>query len=494
MKQMKKTALSLLLVLCLVMSLLVPALAADEQETQPNEGYDLFLEVLELYREKFYKDKTTEQILTDAIRQFLTDHPEQAKDLLNAMLSADDAYGRYLDAEGVNNAFHYKEYAGVGLTITLDGESVLISEVTAGGPAAIAGIEAGDYLLAIDGQTVSGLALTTISDLARGEEGSSVTYSIHRPSTGENLSFTMTREALSEQTITYELIPACNYEAAMITIKDFSGMLTYYEWITVKNELLDLGVKNVIFDVRNNPGGDLTIVLEILNFLIPGEGREILSIKGRGGQYDETYRTTDRALDYDNIFVLCNRNSASGAEIFAGVLKEYDLATVIGEKTYGKGVGQGYFELSDETMAAFTVFEVLLPGGVHYDGEGITPDLVVENPRKKLELPALGAFNHQNYHSAVLGAKNETVLALEQRLKFLGYMTQADETFDTATKLALETLQRNSGLTVTGTLDRETLEYITDYINHLKNITYEEDIQTDYAIDLMREKMGFKAA
>ena len=168
--------------------------------------------------------------------------------------------------------------------------------------------------------------------------------------------------------------------------------------------------------------------------------------------------------------ILIDETTASAAELFAIALQEYDIAELVGKKTYGKAIGQQYFELEDGSEAIITAIQVTSPKGVKYNGVGVTPDYEVDNTEVPRELPDFIVFSHANYQQAVFGADNEAVEALEQRLVLLGVMREADSVFDQDTAQALAIYQKNMGLEQTGELDLLTFQSITDLVNAVKNV------------------------
>ena len=483
---MKHTVLKLLsglLCLCLLFgSATLPALADEVRD------YSKFEEVYELYKEYFYVEKDEEAILLDTLKTLLENDPELFGQVMDALMKSGDPYSRYSPPETVQAEQTAKQYGGVGMTVQpQDDGRILVVELNPGGAAETAGIQIGDQITAIDGVSVLNLTPEAAVELGRGEVGTNVTYSMYRASTGEMLSFTMVREQLTTVTVSYEFITdeQSGETYAYCRINDFLGMLTYVEFVQFIKDLQNNGVDRILFDIRNNPGGDLNIVLDLINYLIPGEGHLITTVVPRDESQTQEVVTTGRGIETECMVILIDETTASAAELFAIALQEYDIAELVGKKTYGKAIGQQYFELEDGSEAIITAIQVTSPKGVKYNGVGVTPDYEVDNTEVPRELPDFIVFSHANYQQAVFWADNEVVEALEQRLVLLGVMREADSVFDQDTAQALAIYQKNMGLEQTGELDLLTFQSITDLVNAVKNVRYVHDDQLDKAVELI---------
>ncbi len=474
---------SALLCLALLFGALPLTAFADEVR-----DYTKFEQVYDLYKQYYYVDKEEEAILLDTMKKLLETNPELFQEVMNALMKSGDPYSRYASPEKAQAEQTAKQYGGVGMTVQQQEDGrILLVELNPGGAAERAGLQIGDQITAIDGVNVLNLTVEAAVEIGRGEVDTEVTYSVYRASTGEILSFTMTREQLSTVTVTYEFETDAQTGVtyAYCRINDFTGMLTYIEFLEFIKDLQANKVDRILFDLRDNPGGDLNIVLDLINFLIPGEGHVITTVVPRDEAQTQEFLTTGRGIETERMVILVNENTASAAELFAIALQEYKIATLVGKKTYGKAIGQQYFDLEDGSEAIITAIQVTSPKGVKYNGVGVTPDHEVENTEVPRELPAFIPFSHDNYTQAVQGADNEVVNALEQRLVLLGVMREADSVFDEDTAQALRIYQKNMGLEQTGLLDLTTFQSITDLVNVVKTVRYLHDDQLDKAVELI---------
>lgn len=505
--------LALLLALLLLLGVASPALAeevqpAPQQEevpvSEPSAGeqreeeplpedlsFDKFMAIYELYNEVYYTERDREQALLDALRLILESDPELFPTVANAFLQGGDRYSRYLSPERAEEEDNSKVYGGIGVTIDNTDGRLLIREFNSMDCAAqVAGMMVGDQITAIDGASILNLSMDAVAALARGDIGTEVTYSIYRASTGELLEFTMVREKMILQTVLYDFDEFTNAAGetevfAICRINDFEGFLTYLEFVEFKNICLEMNVRRILFDLRDNPGGDFDVTLELINWMIPEEGKRIVSILPRDEEQAEVFETSGRGMETDRVVILVNENTASAAELFTIALQEHGVATVVGQQTFGKAVGQQVYDLTDGSRALITTIQIESPNGERYNGVGVLPDEVVKNTETQRPMPGFLPFHHDNYQQAVPGADNEVVEALEQRLMVLGMMTYADRSFGEETAQALRLYQRSMGLEETGALDLLTFQSITDLVNLVKNVKTYHDDQYDRALALI---------
>lgn len=318
-----------------------------------------------------------------------------------AMVSAlGDRWSHYMSAEGyasyqdqMNNA-----YVGVGITVTEreDGH-VDILGVSKGGPAEGAGIEPGDILTHADGVDLAELTLDESTPLIKGEEGTQVVLTVLRA--GETLEFTVTRAYFETVVAEGQML---ENGIGLVTIENFDKRCAD-ETIAAIEQLLDQGAEALIFDVRNNPGGYVTELVEVLDYLLP-EGLLFRSEYYNG--YEEEDRSDESCVELP-MAVLVNGESYSAAEFFAAALDEYDAAVVVGEKTTGKGYFQITYELSDGSAVALSVGKYYTPKGENLAGVGLTPEV---------EVPLEEELFWQIYYGNVLWQDDPQILAAIEAL------------------------------------------------------------------------------
>ena len=276
-------------------------------------------------------------------------------------ISAEE-YASYEDNK--NNA-----YVGIGITIVVreDGTGEDITQVSPGSSAQEAGILPGDILIKVNGQAIAGMDSDQVAAMVRGEEGTSLTVTVLRD--GAEKDFTLKRQTIQVQVATAEMLDG---NIGLIQINNFNANCAK-ETIAAIEELQKLGATKLIFDVRNNPGGYVDEMLEILDYLLP-EGVIFRDLDYRGNEGEEK---SDKSCLELPMAVLVNGNSYSAAEFFAACLQEKQWAAVVGENTTGKGHFQNTFRLSDGSAINISTGKYFTPNGVNLtDTQGIVPNVV----------------------------------------------------------------------------------------------------------------------
>ena len=319
--------------------------------------------------------------LTDLYNQLTSKYdgsisPEKAiqeakRGMVNA---AGDPYTYYMtasEAEEFNKDLNGDVGAGIGVEIGQRDGLVKVLRTTPDNPARRAGILAGDIIYKADGEDISGLSVEEVAKKLRGQAGSTVILTVVR--NNEEKEFTLTRETINNVSVYTEY----KGDTAILTITRFdenTGELAREK----AQEIVNRGSKKVILDLRGNGGGYVSSAKEVASLWISGD--IIMEQKSSSGFYNQKYYADrDKAL-LANIktVVLVNGSTASASEIVAGALKDYDKATLIGEKTYGKGSVQTLETLSGGEVLRVTSAKWYTPKGVNINKEGITPDKEVE--------------------------------------------------------------------------------------------------------------------
>lgn len=284
-------------------------------------------------------------------------------DRWSGYLSASD-YAAYKDQ--MSNS-----YVGIGITIRVreDDLGFDIQQVEPNGPAAEVGILPGDILIKAEEQSVTELGTAGTGEIIRGEEGTQVHVTILRD--GTEIPFTVTRKRFETVVATARMLED---HIGMVTIANFNRRCAS-ESIAAIEELLAQGAEAIVFDVRFNPGGYSSELVELLDYLLP-EG-ELFRTVDYTGKEDVDMSDAD-CLDIP-MAVLVNGSSYSAAEFFAAALGEYDAAIIVGEQTCGKGYFQQTYRLADGSAATISVGKYYTPKGVSLaEAGGLTPDIVLE--------------------------------------------------------------------------------------------------------------------
>ena len=263
------------------------------------------------------------------------------------------------------------DYVGIGITIMqrADGTGYDIVEVTAGGPSEKAGLLPGDIITHVAGQSAENMDFTQLRGLIMGKKNTKVAITVLRDQ--QILEFSVTRKAIhTKATAGIMLTDTVGY----VYISNFHGNAGE-ETIEVVKDLLNQGAESLVFDVRNNPGGYVDEMVELLDYLLP-EGDLFRSVSSMG--WKEVEKSNAACLEMP-MAVLINGNSYSAAELFAAALHEYDWAVTVGEPTTGKSYYQTTIELGDGSAVQLSTGAYTTPKGVNLtEVGGLVPDVVVE--------------------------------------------------------------------------------------------------------------------
>ncbi|MBI4042021.1 MAG: S41 family peptidase [Deltaproteobacteria bacterium] len=266
------------------------------------------------------------------------------------------------------------EFGGLGIEITIRDDVLTIVAPIEDTPAWQAGIQAGDKIVKIDGDSTQGITIIEAVNKLRGKKGTRVTVTIVREGFEEPKDFTITREIIRIQSIKEADLP----DGVLYTkVSTFNEKTTDDLTKVLKNKTSKKGFKGVILDLRNNPGGLLDQSVEVADLFLR-EG-VIVSTVGRKGKSKEIhYAHKEKTYSGFPMVVLVNGASASASEIVAGALQDHKRALVVGTPTFGKGSVQTVIELTDQSALKLTVAKYYTPNGHSIQAKGITPDVVVE--------------------------------------------------------------------------------------------------------------------
>lgn len=295
---------------------------------------------------------------------------------IKAMISGlGDKYSTYYTKEEYEAIKTAQEgyYQGIGVTVTLDGDKLQVTGVQDDTPAAKAGIQADDRIVKIDGQTLEGLSLNDAVGLLKNSENDTVTLSIEREGEADLIETEVTKEKLAAIVADGKML---DDKIGYLAISEFTG-LTSEQFQKAYQSLQDQGMERLIIDLRGNPGGLVTAVCDTLRQILP-EGL-IVYTEDKNGKREEYTCDGDTPISIP-LVVLVNENTASAAEIFTGAVKDYGIGTIVGTTTFGKGIVQNTFQLSDGSVVKLTIAHYYTPLGNDIHKVGITPDVEVELP------------------------------------------------------------------------------------------------------------------
>ena len=473
---MKKTLCTLLLLPVLLLSLCLPAYAADTEALllKMNNILDM-VEYLALNYDPAVINDDLRAQLTSAIEN----DPSRFDQLMDDVLSDLDRYSMYLSGGTYDIAFGSEQpYVGIGITMTpIDGK-IYVKAIDPTGPAAATGLQVGDILTAVDGQPILSDDTSAVAALVRGEEGTPVRIGILRGTL--EMTFTMTRASIEQPVLTGRQMEDGVYymDLNRFSGEDLDDTFRYY-----LSEATRLQSKVLILDLRGNPGGDLTAVTNMLGRLIP-DAADYFSTADRWKEV--TYSAHGRGPRFNQIFLLTDGDSASASEIMTAALCDLNYATSIGQTTYGKGRGQQHLVYPDGSAAVITTLELIPLSGMDYDGIGLTPDYTVAD--RTAAHPA-AACRLLSFRSLKPGDRTWKTTHLQKALCAMGYLEQdhGEADFGPATLDALNRFRADCGLEPMRFLNAESISRINLCLQELSQRTVEVDAPLNTALKLARD-------
>lgn len=284
-----------------------------------------------------------------------------------------DIYSVYYTPEEADEVFNQSQgiYYGIGAYCQMDTVSgyVKVTGTIKGTPAEEAGLQAGDILYMVDGEDMAGLDIDQVVLRIKGEEGTKVHLTLVRDN--EYVEVDVERRKIESPTIEYSML---DEQIGYVQMTEFDDV-TVEQFSEALDGLKKENAQGMILDLRGNPGGNLSTVLEIADMLLD-EGM-ILYIEDKNGKRDEYYAKNGQEWDLP-LVVLVDGNSASASEVLSGALKDHERATLVGTTTFGKGIVQNLRTLRDGSALKLTISAYYTPDGTNVHGTGIEPDVVVE--------------------------------------------------------------------------------------------------------------------
>ncbi|PMP85388.1 MAG: hypothetical protein C0174_04605 [Thermodesulfobium narugense] len=283
-----------------------------------------------------------------------------------------DPYTRYVDPESFAQMKDQLEgsFSGIGIEMGVKDKSIVVIAPIEGTPAYKAGIKANDRIVSVDEKPIDGMDINQVVKLIRGPVGTQVKIGIERK--GELKEFNITRETIEINSVTFRPI---TYQIGYLRISTFNDK-TYDEFKSYLPEIEKM--KALILDLRNDPGGTVTTCLDIAGYFV-GDNPVVITVNRNGNQTKVYSPYKDSKLDIP-VVVLVNEGSASAAEILSGAMKDYGY-TLIGEKTFGKGLIQSVIPLYDNSALVITTEKYLTPLGYDINKIGIEPNIIVPDPK-----------------------------------------------------------------------------------------------------------------
>lgn len=461
-----KRLLKKMIIICLVVSMsIVPIdVNADEEDI--------------LQYEEFYK------VLYETIMEYYAGSEITEEELFEAavygMFYGLDPYSKFLKTEEAEKFVKTVsgEFVGVGVELVQESDYVKVVRPLPDSPAEKAGVKAEDIIIAVDGESIKELAFQDVVNRLSGEEGTSVSITLKR---GKNqITLDVIRKLVKTSAIETkdmkELFPKVdkkilnkiNYIKINGINSNVAGDIEPY-----LEEAKKKGVLYLILDLRDNSGGFVDTGVDLCKLLVP-EGPIVKFVSKDG--YETVYKSDLKKAPFE-LVVLTNENTASASEFIAAAIKDSGVGVTVGETTFGKGVSQHIFDLTDKYSMKLTLEEFFSREGHKINGIGVKPDYEVPVPNYITSSERL-----------FLDDEMEEVKVVELILQYLGYeIDEPDNVYDEKTEKAITAFQKKMGLRVYGVSDYPTLNALN---KSLKDSIIKKDIQLDKAMEVILSKMN----
>jgi len=446
-----------LIALTLILALMVPSfMVSAEEETVDLKRIDEIISYIEYH---YNYDVSREELIEGAYR---------------GILDTLDKHSTYYNQEEFKAFTEDLDGTLIGIGVYIEEENKMIKVISPieGSPADKAGLKSGDLIFDVDGTDVRTITFEEGIDLIKGKEGTTVNITIKR---GDDIiSFKIVRELIHIPTVKYEMLED---NVGYLRIVQFGNEASNEVDAAIK-DLQSQGMKSIVVDLRNNPGGYLDEVINIAEWFVDPKDN-IMTVNYKSFD-DEVVNAEKVALNIPTA-VLVNEGSASASEILAGAIKYNEEGTLIGETTYGKGTVQNILMLLGSTGMKITTAEYLAAGENVVNNVGVEPDIVIENKTEEqlIEIKTFAPMVDEEISS--YGVTSLDVYGAQQRLKFLGYDVELTGKYDRKFSDAIMAFQYQYELKEKFALYPST----KDKLNEVVALYSNEDPQLNKAIEIL---------
>jgi carboxyl-terminal processing protease len=378
------------------------------------EQLELFGDIFERIRAQYVEEVDAGELIEAAINGMLT-----SLDPHSSYLSPEDTAQMRVQTRG--------EFGGLGIEVTQEEGFVKVVSPIDGTPADEAGIEAGDFITHVNGESVLGLTLDQAVEMMRGPVGSEIVITVVREGETEPFDVAIIRDTIKLTAVRSRL----QGETVVLRVTTFNDQTTPNLESGLKDQIEAAGgidnVNGVVLDLRNNPGGLLTQAIQVADAFL--EKGEIVSTRGRNPEDGERFNATPGDLIGGKpIVVLINGGSASASEIVAGALQDHRRAIVVGTKSFGKGSVQTVMPLRSDGAMRLTTARYYTPSGRSIQALGVSPDIVVEQPRRAPAEEEEAATNRGRSEADLRGRLNNDSLSEDELRQIEADRAKAEET------------------------------------------------------------------
>lgn len=463
-------AMLLFLLVFLTAGITTFALAFGDEKVVPTpsvnerEEFDKLYSVFDTLKQDYFKDVKDSKLINGAI---------------NGMIeSLDDPYSDYMNEEEAGK-FHQSissSFEGIGAEIQEQEGHIVIVSPLKGSPAEKAGLKPNDKVITVDGKSLQGMSSTEAVTLIRGKKGTKVELAIMRPGMEEPMNVSIIRDTIPLQTVYGKMLEG---GIAQVQIATFSQNTTS-DLEKVLGEMKEQGMKGLILDLRQNPGGLLDQAIKISSMFVP-KGEIIFKVEDRAGKVQE-YKSEGQGNSAIPLVVVIDKGSASASEIFAAAVSESAGIPLVGETSFGKGTVQRAQDFADGSNIKFTTEKWLTPKGKWIHEKGVKPDYEVALP----EYASLQVINPDKEWK--ISTSSNEVKAAQKMLKAIGYDPgREDGFFDQNTENAIKALQKDAQIDPNGILSGKTTMTLMD---RLRIQIEQNDTQILKAVELLKTKLG----
>lgn len=381
-----------------------PLIAQEaEKTTNVYEQLDLFGDVFERIRAQYVEEVDSEKLIESAIDGMLS-----SLDPHSSYLSPDDATAMRVQTSG--------SFGGLGIEVTQEEGFIKVVSPMDGTPADIAGVEAGDFITQVDGESVLGMTLNDTVALMRGPVGEEIIITVAREGVDEPFDISIIRDVIKLTAVRSRV----EGNSIVLRVTTFNDQTYPNLKDGLEKSIEELGgmdnVNGIVVDLRNNPGGLLDQAIMVSDAFL--ETGEIVSTRGRDLEQSERVNAQAGDLAMDKpIVVLINGGSASASEIVAGALQDHRRAIVVGTKSFGKGSVQTVMPLRSDGAMRLTTARYYTPSGRSIQALGVSPDIIVEQPPRKPEVEDVDETRPQRTEADLRGSLNNDSLTEDEVLQ-----------------------------------------------------------------------------
>ena len=422
-----------------------------------------FYQAFDTLKNGYYKDINQQKLINGAIDGMVT--------------SLDDPYSDYMSDDEAKS-FHSSissSFEGIGAEIQEKDSHILIVSPLKGSPAEKAGLKPNDMIISVNGKSLQGMNSTQAVTLIRGKKGTKVELMIQRAGTDTPVKVPIVRDEIPIETVYGEMV---DKNIAKVQVTSFSTN-TSKELVTTLNDLQKKGMKGLVLDLRQNPGGLLDQAISISSMFVP-KGKIIVKEEDRNGKIKEFPSQNSGNPDLP-LVVLIDKGSASASEILSAAVKESAGVPLVGEKSFGKGTVQTASDFSDGSNLKFTIAKWLTPNGNWIHKKGIKPDYEVALP----DYASLTIINPDK--KLALSTSSADVQTAQKMLKAIGYDPgRVDGFFDDKTKAAVVAFQTAQKLPADGVLKGDSTLKLMDL---LREKIKTNDTQLQKAVEVLKGRM-----